>query len=147
MSQLEDTPQQGPDPMQQNVRQAGDQPSNENQDVISFPLATPQWRTSLWRKCLHFWILWKLSTLTDLTPSGRLFFPEAHAAQASDPNVLNSNGTGYLGWPPATNTPGSNGAVAFTCPNPSIMMAAPNGPAPQNDHETFRFQFLPRRYQ
>lgn len=61
------------------------------------------------------------------------------ATSQLSPKVFNSNGTDYPGWPPANNTPGSNGAVASTCPNPPIMMAASNRPAPQNGHETFDF--------
>lgn len=138
MSQPEDTSQQDPNLMQQNVRQAGDQSNNDNQDVISFPLATPNGGPPYGGNACISGLYGAIDT-NQFDTSGRLFFPEAHAAQASDSNVSNSNGTDYQGWPQANNTPGTNGAVAFTCPNPSIMVAAPNGPAPQIGHEPFDF--------
>lgn len=138
MSQPEDTPQQDPDLMQQNVRQVGDQSNNENQDVMSFPLATPHGGPPYGGNSCISGLYGAIDT-NQYDTSGPLFFPEAHAAQASDPNVFNNNGTGYLCWPPENNTPSSTGAVASTCPNPSIMTAAPNGPAPQIGHESFDF--------
>lgn len=135
MSQPEDTHQQDPDLIQQNVRQAGDQSNNEDQDVMSFSLANPHGGPPNGGNACISGLYGAIDPNQYDTP-GRLFFPEAHA---SDPNVFNSHGTGYPCWPRANNTPGSTGAVASTRPNPSIMMAAPNGPGHQIGHEPFDF--------
>lgn len=138
MSQPEDAPQQDPNLMQQTVRQAGDQSNNADQDFINFSLASPYGAPPYGGNACISGFYGAIEPNQYDTP-GQPFFPEAQAANASDPNVFNGHGTGHLCWPQANNTPGSIGAVSSTLPNPSIMMAAPNGSGHQMGLEPFDF--------
>lgn len=115
MSQPEDTPQQDPNlMMQQTMRHAGDQSNNEDQDVINFPLAIPHYGAPPHGGNACIPGLYGAVDPNQYDTPGQLFFPEAQAPHAGDPNV-------------------------FPLPNPSIMMAALNGSGHQIGHEPFDF--------
>lgn len=135
MSQSEDTLRQDPDLMQQNIKQAEIQSTNENQDVLSFPHANPNGGPSHGgNACISG--LYGANNPNQYDITGQSFFPEAHA---SDPKVFNSHGAGYFCPPPVNNTANFAGAVTSTHPNPSIMMAACNGPGLQGSQQPIGF--------
>lgn len=135
MSQPEDTLQQDPDLMQQNIKQAGNQSNNEDQEVLDFAPANPHGGRSQGENACISGFYGAINPNQYDIP-GQLFFPEAHV---SDPSVFSSHGTEYLYWPPVNNTAGFTGAVSSIRPNASIMMAARNGPGHQISHEPLDF--------
>lgn len=115
--------------------QVGDLSNKEDQDILTTSPATVNGGTShSGNVCIPG--LYGAINPNQYDTSGQLFFPEAHA---SNLNVFNSHGTGYVCCPPVNNTAGFTGAGTSIPPDPSIMVAAPNGLGHQISHEPPNF--------